>query len=122
MNFLKTISLYLLKSSVLTGITLGLLLGVLLISPALAVFGTRLGFRWLKPRLVALWSRLKARKTAAGAYVSANKGAWGRRALVGLLLLFYPILFVVHAIRKAIPAVKTDYRYVRDGWKTGYPA
>lgn len=122
MNILKTISLYLLKSSVMTGLVMGLMLGVLLISPALAVFGARLGLRWLKPRLVALWGRLKGRKAAAGAYVSANKGAWGRRFLVGLLLLFYPVLFLVHAIRTAIPAVKTDYRYVRDGWKTGYPA
>lgn len=122
MNFLKTISLYLLKSSVLTGVAMGLMVGVLLISPALAVFGARKGLRWLKPRLVALWGRLKARKAAAGAYVSVNKGAWGRRFLVIGLLLVYPILFLLHAVREAAPHVVRDFQYVRDGWKTGYPA
>lgn len=124
MNILKTISLYLLKSSVMTGLVMGLMLGVLLISPALAVFGARLGLRWLKPRLVALWGRLKGRTVAAGSYVGTRKGAWGRRLLVALCVLLYPVLVLVNVIIQGIvaaaPYVKGDFEYVRDGWKTGY--
>ena len=108
MKILDNLSVFVLKSSLLTGLVMGFLGGLLLVAPLKLPAG-----------LKALYGYLKGRTVAAGKHVAANKGVYfGRLKLAGFALLV-PFLFVVYAIREHASELPEVYREIGGAWKSG---
>lgn len=108
MKILNDLSALIMKSSVLTGLAMGLMGGAILVAPFLVPAG-----------LKALYGFLKARSIAAGKHVASNKGVYFGRLKLATFALFVPFLFVFYAIREHASELPEVYREIGGAWKTG---